>query len=436
MITVPQGERLECFRMDGQFVGTLTLNNTKPNKYLINQIQAVAPLKQGQITHKIFKQCPIQDLLQGSILKLSLNVQTNAKLQVLIVDLTDQNFNKSDVKSLASYFDTYSNSSFVQKIKIEIITIDQNQMTKQSNIINQSISLSKNIEESIYHQQEFTYEQNAVQRKNEQMKQQQNKNPITNSDPFQSVSRVSASEQKYLTSTTFQQIKQTPSKQSSNSQNNLPLDYLPPKPQSYPHQPQQPKLHNYQAQDFEEDPQIQRLNLRLNQLQIELNKQQEELQNNEKEKTLLLNQEMDQNQGQIFVSVQHIFFSALFCFLIGYVPQIDFLFFIKLQNSIISSQICNIQLRLNITYSQNMQIVSSQATDNIKLINQLKLYSKQQYSIKNNLQVIKKSFYFQFNDNNYKEKFLQKVRSRVFELSFHYKCLYSSDTRIDKKHFI
>lgn len=32
MITVPQGERLECFKMDGQYIGTLTLNNTKPNK--------------------------------------------------------------------------------------------------------------------------------------------------------------------------------------------------------------------------------------------------------------------------------------------------------------------------------------------------------------------------------------------------------------------
>ncbi|CAD8167413.1 unnamed protein product [Paramecium octaurelia] len=314
MITVPQGERLECFRMDGQFVGTLTLNNTKPNnccafKIRTNNTQDIQVMPHiGSFIGQHFK-----------IVVKCLKFQSNAKLQVLIVDLTDQNFNKSDPKSLASYFDTYSNSSFVQKIKIEIITIDQNQMTKQSNIFNQSILLSKNIEESIYHQQEFTYEQNALLKKNEQMKQQQIKNSTTNSDPFQSVSRVSASEQKYLTSTTFQQIKQTPSKQSSNSQNNLPLDYLPPKPQSYPHQPQQPKLHNQQVQEFEEDPQIQRLNLRINQLQIELNKQQEELQNTEKEKTLLLSQEMDQNQGQIFVSVQHIFFSALFCFLIGYV---------------------------------------------------------------------------------------------------------------------
>ncbi|CAD8063371.1 unnamed protein product [Paramecium primaurelia] len=314
MITVPQGERLECFKIDGQFIGTLTLNNNKPNnccafKIRTNNTQDIQVMPHiGSFTGQYFK-----------IIVKCQKFQSNAKLQILIVDLTDQNFNKTDVKSLASYFDSYSNSTFVQKMKIEIITIDQSQMTKQSNIINQSISLNKNIEESIYHQQDFTYEQNTLLKKNEQMKQQQIKNSITNSDQHQSVSRVSASEQRFLTSTTFQQIKQTPSKQSSNSQNNLPLEYPPPKPQTYPFQSQQPKLYTQQVYEIEEDPQIQRLNLKINQLQIELNKQQEELQNIEKQKTLLLSQETNQNQGQILVSVQHIFFSALFCFLIGYV---------------------------------------------------------------------------------------------------------------------
>ncbi|CAD8083493.1 unnamed protein product [Paramecium sonneborni] len=314
MITLPQGERLECFKIDGQFIGTLTLCNNKPNNYCAfkirtNNTQDIQVMPHiGSFTGQYFK-----------ITVKCQKFQANAKLQILTVDLTDQNFNKTDVKSLATYFDSYSNSYFVQKIKIEIITIDQNQLTKQSNIINQSISLNKNIEESIYHQQEFTYEQNALLKKNEQIKQQQIRNSYTNSEQPQSISRVSASEQRFLTSTTFQQVKQTPSKQSSNSQNNLQLDYPPPKPQSYPHQPQQPKIHNQQEKELEEDPQVQKLKQRIHQLQIEFNNQQEQLSNIEKQKTQLLTQETNQNQGQIYVGVQHIFFSALICFLIGYV---------------------------------------------------------------------------------------------------------------------
>ncbi|CAD8175848.1 unnamed protein product [Paramecium octaurelia] len=314
MITVPQGERLECFKIDGQYVGTLTLHNTKPNnccgfKIRTNNTQDIQVMPHiGSFTGQHFK-----------IVVKCQKFQSNAKLQILTVDLSDQNFNKTDVKSLASYFDSYSNSSFVEKMKIEIITIDQNQLTKQSNTVNQSISLNKNIEESIYNQQDFAYEQTTLLKKSEQIKQQQIRNSYTNSDPQQSVSRVSASEQRFLTSTTFQQAKQTSSKQSSNSQNTFQFDYPPPKPQSYPYQPQQPKVHNYQEKDFEEDPQIQKLNLKIHQLQLEFNKQSEELQNIEKTKASLLSQDSDQNQGQIYVGVQHIFFSALICFLIGYV---------------------------------------------------------------------------------------------------------------------
>ncbi|CAD8073046.1 unnamed protein product [Paramecium sonneborni] len=314
MITVTQGERLECFKIDGQFIGTLILCNNKPNNFCgfkirTNNTQDIQVMPHiGSFTGQYFK-----------IIVKCLKFQANAKLQILTVDLTDQKFNKTDVKSLASYFDSYSNSSFVEKIKIEIITIDQNQLTKQSNVINQSNSLNKNIEESIYHQQEFIYEQNALLKKSEQMKQQQIRNSYTNSDQPQSISRASASEQKFLTSTTFQQVKQTLSKQSSNSQNTFQLDYPPPRPQSYPHQPQQPKVHNYQEKEYEEDPQIQQLNLRYTQLEIEFHKQQEQLQNIEKQKAQLLSQEINQNQGQIYVGVQHIFFSALICFLIGYV---------------------------------------------------------------------------------------------------------------------
>ncbi|CAD8061901.1 unnamed protein product [Paramecium primaurelia] len=305
MISIQQGDKLECFKIDNHFIGTLTLLNNYPShqcgfKIRTNNTQDIQVLPhigsfKGQ-SYKITVKCE--------------KFQKNAKLQILVANINDQNFNKNDPKLLAQYFEANSNNPQIEKIKIEIVTIDQNLLIKQSSIINQSAFQNRYYEDQMYGKQEFTYKQNDLLMKTGQPQSQQIQ------DASQSISREFNDDQRYfITQPTFQIQYQTFSKQSSGSQNNILNDQTQ-KLQKYPYyQPQNLNGFNY---NLDEDPQIKMLNSRIQSLQNDLEKQQIEKKSLEQQKHLLISNYQEKDQ-QIFVTIQHVLFSAILCFLIGYV---------------------------------------------------------------------------------------------------------------------
>ncbi|CAD8150337.1 unnamed protein product [Paramecium octaurelia] len=306
MISIQQGDRLECFKIDNHFIGTLTLLNNYPShhcgfKIRTNNTQDIQVL-------------PYIGSFKGQNCKITVKCvkfQRNAKLQILIADINDQNFNKTDPKSLAQYFEANSNNPKVEKIKIEIVTIDQNLLIKQSSIINQSASQFRYYEDQMYVKEEVTYEQTGHLMRTGQGQQQQQ---LIQDASQQSSGVLEDDQRQFITQPTFQIQYQTFSKQSSGSQNNI-LNGQNQKQQTHSYQPQKQNGFKY---EIDEDPQIKLLNSRILQLQNELEKSEAEKKSLEQQKHSLLNNYQEKD-SQIFVSIQHVFFSAIFCFLLGYV---------------------------------------------------------------------------------------------------------------------
>ncbi|CAK70071.1 unnamed protein product (macronuclear) [Paramecium tetraurelia] len=309
MISIQQGDRLECFKIDNHFIGTLTLLNNYPShhcgfKIRTNNTQDIQVL-------------PYIGSFKGQNCKITvkcIKFQRNAKLQILVADINDQNFNKTDPKSLTQYFEANSSNPYVEKIKIEIVTIDQNLLIKQSSIINQSASQFRYYEDQMFVKQEVTYDQNGHLMRIGQVQQQQQQQQLIQESSQQSSRVLEGDEKQFITQPTFQIQCQTFSKQSSGSQNNIQNGQTQ-NQQAHSYEPQKQNGFKYEVK---EDPQIKMLNQRIISLQNELEKSQIEKKSLEQQKLSLLNNYQEKD-SQIFVSIQHVFFSAIFCFLLGYV---------------------------------------------------------------------------------------------------------------------